>query len=197
MLIHMSNGSDDLTELGQELEEYLQRLGWSRRRLAEEAGLTIATISRLMRGLQPATHENIEAIAAAFQMDPFYLKRRAGLMAPLPGAERDPTVEYIAQRLEALPPAVREEAVDALGAQLDTIYKVAGLEKEKGAEPHHWRGMSFEEAEAQGKEALVEWARANRRRFMEIVSELGLDVPHSSTDDDTNSGTSPQRRTGT
>lgn len=124
-MLHMSKttGNDGLTPLGSEIQGHLDRKGWSRSELARrtKAKLNVSTISRVMRGLLPATHENVEQIADALGVDGERLKRLAGLRVVTPPGDRDATVEYIAQKLTDLPPAARERAVDALGAQLDAI----------------------------------------------------------------------------
>jgi transcriptional regulator with XRE-family HTH domain len=114
----------ELTNFGTELQKYLERRGWSRRRLAEEARIDVSTVSRMMRGLQKPTHKTIESIADALEVDPFHLKRIAGLRVPKPRRERNPEVEYLAQRLDELPPEIQEQALDALGRQLDVIYNI-------------------------------------------------------------------------
>lgn len=120
--------SSDLTPLGQEIDNHLKRLGWSQRKLAEEADIDSASVSRLMRGVQDATHPLIEKIADALRVDVLHLKEVAGLRVITPPAQRDSRVEYIAQRIDALPDAIKEQAIDAVGAQVDAIYNIAGVE---------------------------------------------------------------------
>lgn len=115
----MSNAK--LTHLGQEIKRLLEHNDWSQRELARRAGIGVANISRVMRGLQEPTHNFVEVIADAFQVDSRYLKLKAGLRVVTPQKKRDPSVEYLAQRLDELPFSVREIAVNALGGQLDAI----------------------------------------------------------------------------
>jgi transcriptional regulator with XRE-family HTH domain len=116
---------ETLIPLGVEIQHHLDRLGWSRNRLAEEARIGNSTVSRLMRGLQPATHDKIEAIAQALQVDPARMKELGGLYVGTRHTERDPRVEFIAERLDNLAPHVREEAIRAVGAVLDSIHHIS------------------------------------------------------------------------
>lgn len=118
----MSKG--ELTEFGLEIQKYLIQRGWSRRRLAEEARVNVSTVSRMMRGIQKPTHQTVEQLADALKIDPFHLKRIAGLRTAQSSATRHPSVEYLAQRLDELPPNIQEQAVEALSAQLDAIYRI-------------------------------------------------------------------------
>jgi transcriptional regulator with XRE-family HTH domain len=124
MLLFMTNRA-----LGAAIERHLGER--SQTWLAKQAKTTQPTISRIIRGVHIPAPDTIEAIAKALEIDAFYLLRLAGLPVATTKA-RDPTVEYLADRLDALPPPVRDEAVDALGALLDAIYKIAGL---KAASP--------------------------------------------------------------
>jgi transcriptional regulator with XRE-family HTH domain len=125
MLVCMEN----INALGREIQRHLgeRTQSW----LAERTGLKQGTISRIVRGEVMPTPKNIELIAKALEVDTVYLFRLAGL--PIPASEdiKDPSVKYLAQRLDALPEEVRSEAVDALGGQLDAIYRVAGIKPAK------------------------------------------------------------------
>ncbi|MGB0385525.1 MAG: helix-turn-helix domain-containing protein [Ardenticatenaceae bacterium] len=131
ILLCMSN--TELTHFGRELQKYLERRGWSRRRLAEEAGVDVSTVSRMMRGIQQPTHKTVQLIADALEVDPFHLKRIAGLRVQQPRKARNPSVEYLAQRLDDLPPEIQEQAIEALGAQLDVIYNIMKLSGVSGS----------------------------------------------------------------
>ena len=122
--------SAKLTELGQEIKSLLVHNNWSQRELARRAGIGVANISRVMRGLQEPTHNFVEAIADAFEVDSRYLKLKAGLRVVTAHSQRDPSVEYLAQRLDGLPLSVRKMAVSALSGQLDVIYALHQKQKE-------------------------------------------------------------------
>jgi transcriptional regulator with XRE-family HTH domain len=112
-----------LTELGHTIRRGLA--GRSQVWLSQQSGVDQSTISRILNGKVVPTPETLESLGKALGLDPAHLMRLAGL--PIPTGEYDPEAAYIAQRLTELPPGLREQAVDALGAQLDTIYKVAGM----------------------------------------------------------------------
>lgn len=158
----------DLTAFGIEVQEHLDRLGWSRRRLAEEAGLTAGTVSRVMRGLNRPEDETIEAIAGALRIDSLHLKRLAGYIAPKP-SDRHASVEYIANRLNALPPVVREEAIQALGAQLDTIYRIAGI---SSTDPHKTASQESSASVQAMITELVRLAQEKPETLQQIVEQL-------------------------
>lgn len=113
--------------LTQEILRQLDLQDWSFSELERRAGLSGGMVSRLTRGLMAPTHETIEKIADALQVDVVYLKEIAGLRVEAPSAQRDSRIEYIARRIAALPPDLQEEAIEALGTQLDVIYRVSGF----------------------------------------------------------------------
>lgn len=93
--------------------------------LAKQADTTQPTISRLIRGENTPTIENINAIAQALDADPLHLMQLAGLAVPEEQQQEfDPVAAQIAQRLTELPPHIRTEAAKALGSMLDTITRV-------------------------------------------------------------------------
>lgn len=114
-------GTKSLSPLGKELQKHLKRLGWSQRTLASYANITHGTISKLIRGQTKPTPETLNAIGRALGVDPTHLMRLAGIPLPTSKTKRHPSVEYIAQRLDELPPDIQERAVEALGTQLDLI----------------------------------------------------------------------------
>lgn len=122
MVLYMSK---ELNEFGNEIQDRLLEKGWSRSELARQAGLDVSTISRVMRGLQDATHPVVEKISDALKVDVSHLKTLAGLRVVSPPTDRDPRIEYIADRMNALPKQVREAAIEALGTQLDVIYRLS------------------------------------------------------------------------
>lgn len=98
--------------------------------LSEQSGVSQSTISRITTGFHkdPARlAKALDAIARALSVDSAHLLRIAGLSLPAAELGSNPEVEYLIQKLYALPPDLQREAVDTLGSMLDTIYKVAGL----------------------------------------------------------------------
>lgn len=123
----------DLTPLGQFIKRRLDELGWSQNRLGEESRIGSSSVSKLMRGLIAPTHENIEAIANALRIDQVRLKKEAGLSVVTPHVLRDPSVEYIAQQIDGLPPDIRTLFVEAIESQLKVIYRTTSAVR--GSEP--------------------------------------------------------------
>lgn len=130
-MMYCMNTAEGLTELGKLIQQHLDRLDWSRNELGRRAGLDSGTVSRLMRGVTLPTHESVEKVADALRLDHSYLKQVAGLPAAPPPAERDERVEYIAQQLQALPEDMREDAIDALGGQLASYYRIMERAQER------------------------------------------------------------------
>lgn len=126
-------------DLGQVIKQSLG--GRSQVWLSQQSGVDQSTISRIINGRVDPTPETLEALGRVLGIDPAYLMRLAGF--PVNEGQYDPEAAYIAQRLTELPPGTRKQAVDALGAQLDTIYKVAGIPSHKARE----RDPKEEEAE--------------------------------------------------
>lgn len=110
-----------LTPLGKEIRSHLERLQWSQNRLADEAGVARSTLSRLMRGYQATTAETVDALARTVGVDPLYFMRLAGLPLPADPRGRDPQVERLAQRIDALDPGLRRVALGAVDALLDGL----------------------------------------------------------------------------
>lgn len=117
--------ANELSSLAKEIQKHLERLSWSQRTLAHDAGVGHATISRLIRGTHNPSPETLDAIAKALGVDTLHLMRLAGLPLPPSKVERDPSVEYIAQRLDALPAEMRERAVDVVGGIVDAFWEMA------------------------------------------------------------------------
>ena len=118
--------------LGQEIHKHLKRLKWKQRDLANQAGVSQGNISKIMRGEHRASPDTLDAIGRALGVDSTHLMRLAGIPLPKERAKRHPKVEYIAQRLQDLPPNIQEDVYDALGAQLDVIYKMWESQKTTG-----------------------------------------------------------------
>ncbi len=110
-----------MTPLGKEIRKHLERAGWSQRTLAINAEITHSAISKIIRGKTKPTPETVDAIGRALNVDPTHLMRLAGIPLPAEKIKRDPSVEFIAQRLDELPKKVRKQAVAAVGAQIDAI----------------------------------------------------------------------------
>jgi transcriptional regulator with XRE-family HTH domain len=105
--------------LSQYLSEQMQRLGWSARRLAQEAGISSSGLSAIMRGKVIPETATLQRIADALAVDTAHLLRLAGLFeAPAP---LDPTVAYVSRRLQALPPETRDVVVRLVISVLDSV----------------------------------------------------------------------------
>ena len=144
-MIHIKSRKYGL--LGQEIEKHLKRKRWSQRALAREAGIASSTISNIMRDEHRPTPETIDAIANVLGLDPVHLMRLAGMPVPV-SKKRNPSIEYIAQRLDDLPTDMQKKVVEILGAQLEAFIEMwereklltaqlAQLEKEKAALAPH------------------------------------------------------------
>lgn len=85
---------------GDWLLDMLHRKDWSQRRLAREAGVTSAAVSRWVRGMDLPGAENIARIAAAFGLDPVVVMHRVNGSPPtlgyLAALEDDLTEEEMA-----------------------------------------------------------------------------------------------------
>ena len=108
--------------LGQEIYKHLKRLRLSQRELAAKAMISQGNISKLMRDEHRPNADTLVAIAQVLNVDPLHLMRIAGL--PLPKPTRNPSVEYVAQRLDELPDAVQGVVISGINAQLDVVAKV-------------------------------------------------------------------------
>ena len=71
------------------LESELDRREWRQSDLAHRAGLTNATISRVLNGSRRAGPDVCIALADALDMPPEHLFRLAGLLPPIPNAVQD------------------------------------------------------------------------------------------------------------
>ncbi|MGB0385522.1 MAG: helix-turn-helix domain-containing protein [Ardenticatenaceae bacterium] len=109
-----------MNDLGQEINELLGSR--SQLWLAEQAGIRQASVSRIIHGKQRPTPSTLEAIAQVLGVDPLHLMRLAGVPLPPATNDRDPSVEYIAQRLDKFPEATRKKAIHAVSSVLDAIY---------------------------------------------------------------------------
>lgn len=115
----------DLRALGREIEKGLGNRSQSW--LARESGIGQSTISRLIRGKARPNPDTLEALASALGVDSLYFMKLAGL--PVATNRLDPTIVYVAQRLNTLPSHLREGAVSVLLAQIDAFHEVWKREK--------------------------------------------------------------------
>lgn len=112
-------GHKQLTPLGEEIQKHLDRTGWSQRGLASKAELAHSAISKIMRGKTNPTPSTINAIGQALNVDPMHLMRLAGI--PVSKAKRNPSVEYVAQRLDNLPSNAQVVVISAINALIDAM----------------------------------------------------------------------------
>jgi transcriptional regulator with XRE-family HTH domain len=66
------------------IEQELDKRGWRQSDLARRAGLSEATLSRILNGSRKAGPETCVGIAAALEVPPEHVFRIAGLLPPLP-----------------------------------------------------------------------------------------------------------------
>jgi len=69
------------TPFGERLKELRDRAGWSQQDLATEAGLGIATVAKLERGVTDPSWSTVTALAKALGMD---VSAFSGTVAPPP-----------------------------------------------------------------------------------------------------------------
>ena len=122
--------STKVTPLGQEIRKIINELGWSQHTLANRAGLTQSAISKIVRGKSKPTPETMDAIGRALNVDPTHLMRLAGIPLPKNKVQRNPSVEYVAQRLDKLPKNMQDRAVEVVGIQIDVFYEMWEREKQ-------------------------------------------------------------------
>lgn len=78
-------------ELGRWIEKERKKRGWSQRKLAQEAGISQAPISRIINKIPQDKNEQIcgqkvaKALAKAFGANPIYVFRLARIIKPPPG----------------------------------------------------------------------------------------------------------------
>ena len=118
------------SRLGLEIKEILSRYGWSQQTLADYAGIGSSGISKIIRGKTNPSAETIYAIAKALSVDPTHLMRLSGIPLPQNKVSRDPSVEYIAQRLDELPKNMRKRAIEVVGTQIDLFYEMWESQKQ-------------------------------------------------------------------
>lgn len=158
-----------LTEFGEYITKQRKARGWKQNDLAREARLDSGNLSKMLRGLLPVTHETAEAIADALKISVVTVKEKAGLRAEKPSFQRDDSVEYFAEKLDALPPEIRTEAIDALGAQLDVIYRVSGLKPPKRAVEQITEGYEVIDADFDFNRTMAQIKRTDPEFYQRIV----------------------------
>jgi transcriptional regulator with XRE-family HTH domain len=131
--------------LGMEVSRLLRTKGQTQEWLAEAVAMRQASISRIIKGKQKPSERTIEKIADALQVDAWHLKALLGYKVPT--RQWHPSIHYIAERMEALPPEVQEEAIEAVGGVVDALYNVTAS---RAALADCDDGPQEEEEEAEG-----------------------------------------------
>lgn len=111
--------SDALSDF---LKDQLNRRGWSRRRLADEAGVAPDTTARIVRGEGLPSPDTLRKIAEALEVNEAYLLRLAGYLEDRPKGLHNAAVIDLARQIEELPSPAQEKAIEAVRAMLDTIH---------------------------------------------------------------------------
>jgi len=94
------------------LEEELAARGWKPADLARASKLSNATVSRILNGERNAGPDVALAIAKGLNLSADFVFRRAGLLPPQPGSERDPSFQEIVEIMRNMTEAERREIVD-------------------------------------------------------------------------------------
>lgn len=90
------------------INDKLNERDWSQRELARRAGLSHATISKVISGENKITFDFCHSIATAFNESPEMIFRLAGLLPPLPD-NPDPVVQKLHHIIAALSPSQKTE----------------------------------------------------------------------------------------
>lgn len=175
------------TELADYLKQRLEREGWSQRTLAMYSEVSQPTIVRALKGDTLPEAENLRRIADALRIDQAFLFRKAGYITTPSDENIDPAARYIAQRLSQLPDDIKEQAIDAIGVQLDTISDLASKRKDEqivGAITDGYHVMNRDESTV----ALLKLLRdTDPEEFAALMSSLegdGNNQPDVDTSDD-------------
>lgn len=103
--------------------EVVEKRGWSFRQLADRAGSTIGTVSRVMNQHQDPTAEFCHGIARALGVPPLRVFRKAGLLPPhIIGDEDQDRKNQLLDYYESLRGDDRDTAV----ALIRTLYEQRG-----------------------------------------------------------------------
>ena len=114
-----------MTHLGNLIRESLRRNRLSQNELARRVGIASSSLTRIVRGEQQPNHEIVVKIAEALGEDIGAFTQAAGFtLIEATGEEDSSGVAYLVRRLRELPKELRDETVDALGAQVDIVYRL-------------------------------------------------------------------------
>jgi transcriptional regulator with XRE-family HTH domain len=91
------------------IESELKNRGWKPADLARAAGITDATLSRVLSGSRNPGPELCRAIAAALNEPEEKVFRKAGLLSPLLASEDSPTLRELWDLVKRLSPEEQEE----------------------------------------------------------------------------------------
>jgi len=94
------------------LESELDARSWRPADLARAAGLPQATVGNILNGNRELGLKTAVALALALDVPADMVLRRAGLLPPQPGPERDPSFQEIAEIMRGMSPDERREVVD-------------------------------------------------------------------------------------
>ena len=92
------------------IEDSLKARNWKPADLARVAGITDATLSRILNGTRNPGPDFCRAIARALSEPEEKIFRLAGLLSPLPASD-DSTLAEIQDLAKNLPPSQRKEAL--------------------------------------------------------------------------------------
>lgn len=116
---------NSMTHLGKLIRESLRRNRLSQNELARRVGVSSSTLTRIVQGEQQTNHETVVKIAETLGEDIGAFTQAAGFtLIEATGEEDSSGIAYLVRRLKELPRELREETVDALGAQVDIIYRL-------------------------------------------------------------------------
>jgi transcriptional regulator with XRE-family HTH domain len=94
------------------LEGELAARNWRPADLARVAGISTGALSSVLTGSRNVGSDMANAIAVGLGLPPDTVFRRAGLLPPQPGPERDPTLQELLEIMRNLSPDERREVTD-------------------------------------------------------------------------------------
>jgi transcriptional regulator with XRE-family HTH domain len=94
------------------LEGELAARNWRPADLARAANISTGALSSVLTGSRNVGVDMANAIALGLGLPPDLVFRRAGLLPPQPGPERDPTLQELIEIMRNLSPDERREVVD-------------------------------------------------------------------------------------